>query len=88
MLELVPLQILDSFLLDYHFGHVFVLLLVLSLVGVFPTGSMRAMSLNLAAFGLLLVATPFDMLGEQPVFKLLGVVLLVVAPLVFTMSNE
>jgi hypothetical protein len=88
MLEFVPLQIMDSFLLQYHFGHVFTLLLVLSVVGVLPTGSMRALSLNLGVFGLLFVATPASMLGGQPLFKLLGVALLVVAPLVFTISDE
>lgn len=88
MLELVPLQILDSFLLNYHFGHVFLLLLVLSVVGVLPTGSTRALALNLGIFGLLFVVTPFGMLGEQVAFKLLGVALLVVAPLVFTFSDE
>jgi hypothetical protein len=89
MLEFVPLQIMDSFLLQYHFGHVFTLLLVLSVVGVLPTGSMRALSLNLGVFGLLFVATPASMLGKTPsVFKLLGVALLVVAPLVFTISDE
>jgi len=87
MLELVPLQIIDSFLLQYHFGHVFVLLLVLSVVGVLPTGSMRALSLNLGAFGLLFLATPTSMLGNDVVYKLLGVVLLVVAPLVYTLAE-
>lgn len=88
MLELVPLQILDSFLLDYHFGHVFALLLVLSVIGVLPTGSMRALSVNLLAFGLLFLLTPFDMLGGNVAFKLLGVALVVVAPLFFTLSEE
>lgn len=88
MLELVPLQIIDSFLLQYHFGHVFTLLLVLSVVGVLPTGSMKALALNLGVFGLLFVATPASMLGGQALFKLLGVVLLVVAPIVFTLSDE
>jgi hypothetical protein len=32
--------------------------------------------------------TPFDMLGEQIPFKLLGVVLLVVAPLIFVLGDE
>jgi hypothetical protein len=88
MLEFVPLQIIDSFLLQYHFGHVFTLLLVLSVVGVLPTKSMRALALNLGVFGLLFIATPNSMLGEDPIFKLLGVALLVVAPLVFTLSDE
>lgn len=88
MLELVPLQIIDSFLLQYHFGHVFTLLLVLSVVGVLPTRSFRALSLNVGVFGLLFVATPTSMLGDQVAYKLLGVALLVIAPLVFTLSDE
>lgn len=88
MFELVPLQLFDSLILPYHFGHVFALLFVVSVLGVLPTGSMKALSLNLVAFGLLFLLTPYDMLGEQVGFKLLGVALLVVAPLVFTMSDE
>jgi hypothetical protein len=88
MLELVPLQIIDSFLLQYHFGHVFTLLLVLSVVGVLPTKSMRALALNLGVFGLLFIATPNSMLGGDPIYKLLGVALLVVAPLLFTLTDE
>jgi hypothetical protein len=88
MLELVPLQIIDSFLLQYHVGHVFTLLLVLSVVGTLPTGSRRAVALNLGVFGLLFVVTPFSMLGGNVLFRLLGVGLLVVAPMVFTMAEE
>lgn len=88
MLELVPLQIIDSFLLQYHFGHVYTLLFVLSVVGVLPTGSMRALALNVGVFGLLFTATPTSMLGNDPIFKLLGVALLVIAPLVFTLADE
>lgn len=88
MLEPVPLQVIDSFLLNYHFGHVFTLLLVLSVFGALPTGSNRAVSLNLAAFGALFLLTPIGLLGDQVAYKLLGVALLVVAPLVYTLADE
>lgn len=87
MLEPVPLQVIDNFLLSYHFGHVFVLLLALSVVGVLPTRSMRAVALNLAVFGLLFLLTPIGMFDGNVFYKLLGVPLIVVAPLLFTMGE-
>lgn len=88
MLELVPLQLVDNFLLDYHFGHVFVLLLGLSILGVLPLGSPKALALNLGAFGLLFLLTPIDLFGGEALFKLLAIPLLVVAPLLFAFGRE
>lgn len=88
MVELVVLQLLDSFLLDYHVGHAIVLLFGLTVLGMVPLGSRKALSLAVLAFGLLFVVTPISMMDNDPLYKFAGIALLVVAPLVYTFSDD
>lgn len=88
MFELVPLQVFDNFLLDYHLGHVFVLLLGVSILGVLPLGSMKAMALNLVAFGLLFLLTPTSLFGGEVLYKLIAIPLLVIAPMLFVFGAD
>jgi len=88
MVELVVLQLLDSFLLDYHVGHAMVLLFGLTVLGMVPLGSRKALSLAVLAFGLLFVVTPISMMNNDPLYKFAGIALLVVAPLVYTFSDD
>jgi hypothetical protein len=88
MLELVLLQLLDSFLLNYHAGHALVLLFGLSVLGAIPLGSRKTLALIVLAFGLLFVVTPISLLGGDPIFKFAGIALLVASPLVFTFSRD
>ena len=88
MVELVVAQLLDSFLLDYHVGHALVLLFGLTVLGMVPLGSRKTLSLAVLAFALLFVVTPISLMDNDPLYKFAGIALLVVAPLVYTFSDD
>lgn len=77
----VPLQVIDSFLLDYHLGHVLVLGLVVTTLGAVPLGSRRVVAINTAVFGLLFMLTPLTVMPSTYLF--LGIALLVVGPMLY-----
>lgn len=88
MIEPVALQVFESFLADYHIGHVLLLLLILSVVALLPIGSMKAVSLTVIAFGLLFLLTPESTMGSDPVYKFIGLALLVVAPVLYAFARK
>lgn len=77
----VPLQVVDSFLLDYHLGHVLLLGLVMTTLGAVPLGSRRLVGINVAVFGLLFMLTPVTVMPSLYLF--VGMALLVVGPIVY-----
>jgi hypothetical protein len=91
-----PLQAIDSFLLNYNVGDVLILVTVLGALGLALYGSVKLLSIHLVAFGAMFVVLPVSMfqpgagsvLGEPALYKVLGLVLLVVAPLLFTVSRH
>lgn len=83
MLEFVPLDFVDNFLLDYHGGHAIALLFVFSIIGTLPV-SRKLFSLNLTVFGLLFILVPTAIAPVS--YKLLGLLLLVLGPVVYTLS--
>lgn len=88
MIEPVVLQVVESFLANYHVGHALVLLFVLSVVAVLPLGSTKALSLNVVAFGLLFLLTPESVVGNDPIYKFVGLALLVVAPILYAFASD
>lgn len=86
MLELVPLDLLDNFLLDYHAGHALLAGFVLSVLGLLPLKSGKLLSLNVIIFGLLFLLIPTALASVE--FKLFGLVLLVIGPVLYTVSRE
>jgi uncharacterized membrane protein HdeD (DUF308 family) len=75
----VPLQVIDSFLLQYNVGQAILALFILTTLGALPLKSMKVIGLNTIAFGLLFLLTPSSL---EPVhFKFLGIALLFVGPL-------
>jgi hypothetical protein len=83
---IVPLQLVDNFLLQYNVGQVLALGYVLALLGSFAVASARVVALNTVIFGLLFVAAPSSLVPFH--FKLLGLGLLVAAPLMYTLSSR
>jgi hypothetical protein len=80
-----PLQLVDNFLLDYHVGHVLILLFVLSVLAGVVLRSWRVFALNILLFGVIFLLTPASMLGATPiVFKIFGVALILFGPLTYT----
>lgn len=88
MLELVPLQLVESFLLDYHVGHVLTLLFGLSVLGTVPLGSRKLVALDVMVFGLLFLVTPLSMMADDPLYRFFGIALLVVASMVWAFARE
>lgn len=78
---MLPLQLIDSFLLDYHLGHILLLVFVLALLGTLPLKNRRVIGLNVIAFGVIFAIAPFNTM-EAP-FILMGVALLVVGPMIY-----
>jgi hypothetical protein len=82
---MIPLQVIDSFLLDYHLGHVLVLGLVVTTLGAVPLGSRRVIAINTVVFGLLFMLTPVTVMPSTYLF--LGLALLVVGPILYVTAR-
>lgn len=90
-----PLQIVDSFLLNYNLGDVLLLVTVLGAVGIFLQRSNKLLSLHFLTFGLLFVILPSNMfepatrslLSTIAMYKFVGIGLLVIAPVIFAVSR-
>ena len=81
-----PLQVVDSFLLNYNVGQALLLVFVLVTVGTLPLRSQRLVALNLIAFGLVFLLTPQALVPFHYMF--LGLTLLVVGPLLYVTARD
>jgi hypothetical protein len=79
MLPVAPLQLVDSFLLQYNVGQAILALFILTTLGTLPLKSRKIIGLNTVAFGLLFLLTPTP--SMQPVhFQFFGIALIFVGP--------
>jgi len=83
---MLPLQLVDSFLLDYHVGQALLLVFVLATVGVLPLKSQKILAINTMAFGALFALTPQSLVPIHYLF--LGIALLVIGPLLYTTASK
>ena len=83
---MIPLQIVDSFLLNYNVGQALLLGFVLATVGMLPLKSQRLLGINTIAFGLVFAVTPQSLVPIHYLF--LGIALLVVGPLLYTTATS
>ncbi|GAB3413825.1 hypothetical protein GCM10027435_08230 [Haloparvum alkalitolerans] len=83
---MLPLQLIDSFLLDYHVGHVLLLAFAVTTLGVLPLKSQEALAANVTLFGLIFMIMPFTLLPT--VYVLLGIALILIGPLLWTTASE
>lgn len=91
-----PLQVIDSFLLQYNTGDAVLVLFVLGLLATLPLKSRKVTTLHIMVFGLLLLLLPGQMMTVDPSgahllgsvlqYKMLGLGLLVASPVVYTTS--
>jgi hypothetical protein len=82
----VPLPLVDDLLLPYNVGQALILLFVLSVLGLLPLGSRKALALSVLTFGFIFALTPAS---AAPVhFRFLGLGLLVVAPMLYVTASE
>jgi hypothetical protein len=77
--------VIDTFLLDYHLGHVILLGLVVSLLGAAPLKSQKLIASILAVFGVVFLSAPYTTMPST--FILIGIPLILVGTLLWTMSR-
>lgn len=82
---MIPLQIVDSFLLPYNVGQALLLGFVVTTLATLPV-SRKAMAINTILFGVIFLLTPQSLVPVHYLF--LGIVLVVVGPLVFVVSRQ
>lgn len=83
---IAALQVLDNFLIQYNLGQALLLGYVMVMLGSAPLGSVRVLSLNTLAFGLIFLIAPVSMVPFP--YKLLGGVMLVLAPMLYTLASR
>lgn len=91
-----PLQLVDSFLLNYNVGDALVLVVVLGVLPILPKRSLKLLGLHTMTFGLLFLLLPASMfepaaksvLGSPVQYKFLGIGLLVVAPILVAIARD
>jgi hypothetical protein len=82
---LSPLAI-DTFLLDYHLGHVLLLGFIVSLLGAAPLKSQRVIASILGGFGLIFLVAPYTTMPKT--YILIGIPLILVGALLWTMADS
>jgi len=83
---MLPLQVIDSFLLNYNVGQALLLVFVLATVGALPLKSRRIIAANATVFGLVFVMTPQALAPIHYLF--LGIALLVVGPVLWVTAER
>lgn len=83
----LPLQVIDNFLIQYNIGHVLVLLFVLGLLGTLPLRSKTITGAHVASFGLLFAITPLSMMGGDVIYRIVGVGLIFIGPMIVIVGD-
>lgn len=83
---MLPLQVVDSFLLDYNVGQALLLAFVVTMLAALPLRSRKVIALGAMLFGVLFLLTPLALAPYHYLF--LGIGLLVVGPLLFTTAGD
>jgi len=81
-----PLQLVDSFLLQYNVGQALLFVFILATLGALPLRSQKVMAFQWTGFGLIFLLTPASM---EPVhYKFLGIGLLFLGPMLWITAKE
>lgn len=83
---MLPLQVIDRFLLEYNVGQALLLVFILGAVGVLPLKSQKLLGLHVIAFGLLFILTPQSLVPIHYMF--LGIVLMLVGPILYMSARR
>lgn len=83
---MLPLQVVDSFLLDYNVGQALLLAFIVTTLATLALRSRKVIALNTMLFGVIFLLTPQALVPFHYLF--LGITLLVVGPLLFATSDE
>jgi hypothetical protein len=88
MVGLVPMPLIDDFLLNYHVGHAALLLFILTVPAGLVKGSRKLVGLIFIAFGGLFLAIPSIDDAAGITFALLGIALMVIGPVLLTTASR
>jgi hypothetical protein len=83
---MLPLQVIDSFLLNYNVGQALLLGFVVTTLGALPLKSQRLIGVNAVVFGLIFALTPQSIVPFHYLF--LGIILLVVGPMLYVTADN
>jgi hypothetical protein len=93
-----PLQVIDSFLLQYNTGDALLVVFILGLLATLPLKSRKVTMLHVMGFGALFLLLPGSMLavesggahllGSILQYKMLGLGLLVIGPILYTSASK
>ena len=87
MPSIVPLQVIDDFLLNFNLGQVILFLFILALPVGYIQGSRKITAINVMLFGFLFLVVPS--IGGGPVhYAYLGVALLVLGPVTYSTASR
>jgi hypothetical protein len=92
----IPLQVIDGFLLNVNLGDALIVGFVLGLFAVATQRSRKLLTLHLIAFGALFLLSPgslyepaeLSLLNSILQYKMLGLVLLVISPVLYTTAQK
>lgn len=88
MAGLVPLPLIDDFLLNYHVGHAVIVLFVLTIPLGLVKGSRKLLALVFVAFGGLFIALPSIESDAGLLFAMFGLALMVAGPVLFATASR
>ena len=83
---MLPIQLIDSFLLDYNVGQALLLVFILATLGALPLKSAKVVALNTMAFGVIFLLTPQSLVPIHYLF--LGIALVIIGPLLWTTARD
>lgn len=82
----VPLQVINDYLLDKNVGQALVILFAFAVLAVLPLKSRKVLSLTIGLFGAIFALAPISATGVY--YRLFGLVLVVVAPVLYLTATE
>jgi hypothetical protein len=82
----LPLQALDSFLLQYNLGQVLLVVFVLAMLAALTQRSGRIIAIQTMTFGLLFAVVPS--INGPSHYLYLGLGLILISPLIFTTADR
>lgn len=83
---MLPLQVIDTFLLDYNVGQALLLGYILMMLAALPLKSQKILAINTILFGVIFMVTPLGV--AAPHYLFLGIALLVVGPLIYVTARS
>ena len=83
---MLPLQVVDSFLLNYNIGQILLVVFALGTLGLLGLGSKKVLGLHFGAFGLIFVMTPQAI--NTKIYLFIGLALIVIAPMIFATADD